>query len=66
MSPAEKLLQEALRHAEWHDKHIYPYRGETYQTWKLTVFLPVKLSAKDKTPETALRRALEEKPPRAK
>lgn len=61
MSPAEKLLQDALRGAEWQDKNIYPCRGPAYQTWKLTIYLPVLLSAKDKSPETALRRALGQK-----
>jgi hypothetical protein len=58
LSPAEKLLLNALRGAEWQDKHIYPVGGATYQNWKLTVYLPVKLSAKDKSPEAALKRAL--------
>lgn len=61
MSAAEDLLQEALRHAEWQEKRIHPLNGETYQTWKLTVYLPVRLSAKDKSPEAALRRALGQK-----
>lgn len=58
---AEALLQEAIRHAEWHDKHIYPWNGETYQNWKLTIYLPVRLSEADKSPEAALRRALGKK-----
>lgn len=58
MNAAEKLLLEAIRHAEWQDKHIHPFNGETYQTWKLTVYLPVHLSQADKSPEAALRRAL--------
>ena len=61
MSPAEKLLTDALRHAEWRDKHIYPVNGAAYQTWTLTIHLPVPLSAKDKSPEAALRRALGQK-----
>ena len=56
---AEALLSDAVRHAEWQDKHIYPFRGETFQTWKLTIYLPVRLSETDKSPEAALRRALE-------
>lgn len=58
MSAAEELLLEAVRHAEWQDKRIHPCNGETYQTWKLTVYLPVPLSQADKSPEAALRRAL--------
>lgn len=61
MSHAEKLLRDALRHAEWSDKHIHPCNGETYQTWEVTVYLPVPLSQADKSPEAALRRALKEK-----
>lgn len=55
---AEALLLDALRGAEWRDKHIYPCRGAAYQNWKLDIYLPVLLSAKDKSPEAALRRAL--------
>jgi hypothetical protein len=58
VSAAEDLLLEAVRHAEWQDKRIHPFNGETYQTWKLTVYLPVPLSQADKSPETALQRAL--------
>ncbi len=58
MNAAEALLREAARHAEWQDKHIHPFNGETYQTWRLTVYLPVPLSQADKSPETALQRAL--------
>lgn len=55
---AEALLLDALRDAEWQEKNIYPCRGGAYQTWKLTIYLPVPLSERDKSPETALRRAL--------
>ncbi len=56
---AEALLLDAVRRAEWQDKHIYPWGGETFQTWKLTIYLEVPLSETDKSPEAALRRALE-------
>lgn len=55
---AAALLHDAVRYAEWQDKHIYPCRGAAHQNWKLTIYLPVLLSAKDKSPEAALRRAL--------
>lgn len=55
---AELMLKEALRSAEWQDKHIYPVRGETHQNWLLKVYLPVPLSASDKSPEAALRAAM--------
>lgn len=58
MSAAEALLQDAVRHAEWQDKLIHPCNGETFQTWKLTVYLPVPLHQADKSPEAALQRAL--------
>lgn len=58
MSPAEALLFEAACHAEWQEKHIHPFDGETFQNWKLTVYLPVRLSESDKSPEAALRRDL--------
>lgn len=58
MSAAEALLLEAVRHAEWQDKRIHAFNGETYQTWRLTVYLPVPLSQADKSPEAALQRAL--------
>jgi hypothetical protein len=58
VSAAEALLLEAVRHAEWQDKHIHAFNGETYQTWKLTVYLPVPLSQADKSPEAALQRAI--------
>ena len=54
-----KLLQEALPHAEWQDKHIHPVGRETYQNWKVTVYLPVPLSEADKSPQAALARAVE-------
>ncbi len=47
--------------AEWRDKHIYPARGAAYQAWLVRVYLPVPLSASDKSPEAALERALKEK-----
>lgn len=49
-----------LKRAEWHDKHIWPCGGEAYQNWAITVYLPVPLSAVDKSPEAALARAIEE------
>ena len=55
---AEKLLQDAVSHAEWQDKHLHPVGGETYQCWRLTIYLPVRLSESDKSPEAALLRAL--------
>ena len=58
MNAAEALLIEAVQHAEWQDKRIHPVNGETYQAWKLTVYLPVPLSQADKSPEAALRCAL--------
>lgn len=58
MNLAEKLLREALRDAEWRDKIIYPFKGEEFQNWKLTVYLPVSLSETDKSPEAALERIL--------
>jgi hypothetical protein len=58
MNQAEALLKDALPHAEWHDKHIHPYNGETFQTWCLSIYLPVKLSEADKSPEAALARAM--------
>ena len=54
-----KLLQEALPHAEWQDKHIHPVGRESYQNWKVTVYLPVPLSEADKSPQAALARAVE-------
>lgn len=47
-----------LDDAEWRDKHIYPVRGAAYQAWLVHVYLPVPLSASDKSPEAALKRAL--------
>jgi hypothetical protein len=55
---ADALLLEAVRHAEWQDKHIHPYSGETFQNWRVTVYLPVPLSEPDKSPEAALARAV--------
>jgi hypothetical protein len=60
---AAELLREALADAEWCDKNIYPTDGEGFQNWLLKVYLPVPLSAKDKSPEAALRAALEQKEP---
>lgn len=57
--PCAKLLQEALPHAEWQDKHIHPVGRETHQNWKVTVYLPVPLSEADKSPQAALTRAVE-------
>lgn len=59
-SPAERLLREALPHAEWQDKRIHPCEGEVFQNWKLTVYLPVLESEPNKSPDAALRRALKE------
>ena len=47
-----------LGDAEWCDKHIYPVGGAAHQNWLVRVYLPVPLSAKDKSPEAALERAL--------
>ena len=58
MSNAEKLLFTAIRSAEWQDKRIYPCNGEAHQNWQLTIYLPVPLSERDKSPEAALNRAL--------
>lgn len=55
---AESILRAALPYAEWHDKHIHPYHGEAFQNWTLGIYLPVKLSEKDKSPEAALNRLL--------
>jgi hypothetical protein len=49
-----------LKSAEWRDKNIYPCGGEAYQNWAVTVYLPVPLSVADKSPESALARAIEE------
>ncbi len=47
-----------LDDAEWRDKEIWPVRGDAYQAWLVQVYLPVPLSAADKSPEAALQRAL--------
>jgi len=60
----DKLMQESLPHAEWQDKHIHPVGRETYQNWKVTVYLPVPLSEVDKSPQAALARAVEIKAPK--
>jgi hypothetical protein len=44
-----------LDDAEWRDKEIW---GDAYQAWLVQVYLPVPLSAADKSPEAALERAL--------
>jgi hypothetical protein len=44
-----------LDDAEWRDKEIW---GDAYQAWLVQVYLPVPLSAADKSPEAALQRAL--------
>ena len=49
-------LQPALRDAEWGEKHIHPCYGETYQTWKVSIYLPVPLSVANKGAELALLR----------
>ena len=54
-----KIVSEGMRDAGWSDKHIYPYRGETFQTWEISIYLPVKLSESDKSPESALERAID-------
>lgn len=51
-----EVLKSALRHAEWRDKIIYPSGGEEFQNWMISIYLPVPLSASDKSPETALDR----------
>jgi hypothetical protein len=64
---AAKAKSEALRalirmdDVEWRDKHIHPCGGEAYQNWLVQVYLPVPLSAPDKSPEAALERALTKK-----
>jgi hypothetical protein len=47
-----------LDDAEWRDKEIWPCVGDAYQAWLVQVYLPVPLSAADKSPEAALQRAL--------
>jgi hypothetical protein len=47
-----------LDDAEWRDKEIWPCVGDAYQAWLVQVYLPVPLSAADKSPEAALERAL--------
>jgi len=49
-----------LDDAEWRDKHIHPCGGESFQSWLVSVYLPVPLSEPDKSPEAALERALAE------
>jgi hypothetical protein len=58
LSRAEALMREALRNAEWCDKHIYPVSGKPFQCWKVSLYLPVPLAQDDKSPEAALDRAL--------
>jgi hypothetical protein len=55
---AEQLLRNELHRAAWCDKFTYPCEGESYQNWRLEVYLPVLESAKDKSPEAALNAAL--------
>ena len=52
------ILKDALSHAEWSEKIIYPFVGEDFQSWRLTVFLGVPLSESDKSPEAALERTI--------
>jgi hypothetical protein len=49
-----------LDDAEWRDKHIHSCGGESFQSWLVSVYLPVPLSEQDKSPEAALERALKE------
>ena len=56
--PLFGFLRSNIRYAEWQDKHINPYESESYQNWKLTLYLPVPLSEPDKSPEAALERLL--------
>lgn len=53
------MLRESLRNAEWWDKHIHPVDGEAFQNWKLSIYLPVKISEIDKSPSAALNRAID-------
>ena len=53
------LLRAELPHAEWQDKIIHPYRGESWQNWKISIWLPVPVSASDRSPEAALTRAVD-------
>lgn len=53
------ILKDAMRYAEWHDKHIHPFKGETFQMWTVEINLPVPLSETDKSPEAALNRLLD-------
>ena len=53
------LLRAELPHAEWRDKIIHPYRGESWQNWKISIWLPVPLSASDKSPQAALDRLVD-------
>jgi hypothetical protein len=52
------ILKDALSHVEWSEKIIYPFVGEDFQSWRLTVFLGVPLSESDKSPEAALERTI--------
>jgi hypothetical protein len=52
------ILKDALSYAEWSEKIIYPFVGEDFQSWRLTVFLEVPLSESDKSPEAALERTI--------
>jgi hypothetical protein len=55
----EDDLRSQLGQAEWRDKHIYVCDGPTLQHWALTIYLPVPIDAKDKSPEAALQRYID-------
>lgn len=53
-------LMGELRDAEWCEKVIHPFRGDRYQNWCVSLYLPVPLDAAEKTPQAALQRYIEE------
>lgn len=57
---AERYLRALcdLEDAEWWDKVITPCDGEPYQHWRVEMWLPVPLSATDKSVEAALAAAI--------
>lgn len=54
---AEKLLRDALPHAEWREKRIHVCGGPVLQHWLLEVYLPIPAES-GMRPEQALERAL--------
>jgi hypothetical protein len=57
MTTAERLLREAVPHAEWREKRIHVCGGPVLQHWKLDVYLPIPAES-DMSPEQALDHAL--------